>query len=167
MAWVMVVVLVVRPLRVVAGVLVAGVVATVLALAIAGWPSWWAELPTTTAALVGDFSTNGGSMAVSTPVAPMTGEVTLVVEPPGIVTDTILVRDGWEVAPFDGGPVTVVVHNGDLLSLSTTSSLSTGSSVRVLAASPDVLWPRVGVAFVLSSGRQVLGQVSVRPSAGS
>lgn len=160
-------VLVVRPLRVVAGVLVGGVVVTVLTLAVIGWPKWWAELPTTTAALVGDFSANGGTIATSAQVAPATGEVTLMLEPAGLVTHTTLLRDGWTVAPFDGGPVTVVVHNGDLLSLSTTAAPRSASVIRVLAASPDVSWPRVGVVFTLTSGPQILGHVSLRSPDGS
>jgi len=136
----------------------AAVTVTVV-LSVAGRPSWWARFSPVTAALAGP---------PSPPAAPL-GEVTLVLEPPGLHWPVLLYRDGWEVGAFDGGPLTVTVHDGDTLSVvlpSRVSSLSNPSAtLRVLAVSADVRQPLPGTSWPLRTGSQTLGAVRLaRPT---
>jgi len=154
---------VVRPGAVLLRVVVLVAVGATVGLAVAGRPSWWAELPTVTAAMAGDLTaTNVASVSAPSPL----GEVTLVVQPQDAGRNTELFRNGWEVGLFAGGPLTVVVRNGDVLSVVTPRSMQAAANLVVLAVSRGTVAPQMGERIALRAGREVFGVVRLACAAG-
>lgn len=153
---------VVRPWRILLQLAVGVAVCATLGLALAGRPSWWAQLPTVTAALGGELG--GSSTVAAAAPAAAVGEVTLIVEPPSVQAGAALFRDGWKVGAFDGGPLTVAVKSGDVLVVRTPDASPVGVQARVavLAVSRDTLEPTPGRSIPLTSDQVVIGSVVVR-----
>jgi len=71
------------------------------------------------------------------------GEITLLVVPRASSLAALLYRDGLVAGRFDGGPLTLVVHTGDVLAVRVGAGGQPGT-VRVLAASARLRRPDAG-----------------------
>ena len=111
----------------------------------------------------------GRPRAASAPASPGAaafGSLTLLMQPRDRGARATLYRDGIPAGSFAGGPLTLAVRAGDVISVALPPGVPP-ARVRILGTSPDVLVPGRGEAWPLDAGKEVLlPPVRLRPPVG-